>query len=87
LNTIGSQQEILATRIINYLLNLLNHIINYDFAYIPWYILLAWVKEKEEKVQNIHIEKQNNIDNNFKTFIVEKTSSNMQYIIHNFHTY
>jgi hypothetical protein len=80
LNTIGSQQEILATRAINNLLNLPYHIIDYNFIYILWYNLLTWVKEEEIKLQNIHIEKQNNIDNNFETFIVGKTSSNM----HNF---
>jgi hypothetical protein len=85
LNTIGSQQEILATRAVSYFLNLPNHIIDYDFTYIPWYNLLTWVtKEEEEKLQNIHIKKQNNIDNNFKTFTIENISSNMQYIIHNF---
>jgi hypothetical protein len=77
-----------STRNINYksdklLLNLPNHITNYNFTYIPWYSLLVWVKNK---LQNIHFEKNNNIDNNFETFTVEKTSSNMQYIIHNFHT-
>jgi len=36
LNTIGSQQEKSITKVINYLLNLLNIITNYDFTYIPW---------------------------------------------------
>ncbi len=74
LNIIGSQQEILATRAVSFLLNLLDHIIDYDFSYIPWYNLSNWVKEKEEKLQNIHIKKPNNIDNNFKTFTIENTS-------------
>ncbi len=90
LNTIGSQQEISTIRTVSYLLNFPNHIIDYDFIYIPWYNLSAWVKEKEKNLQNIHIEKQNNIYNNFKTFIAEKTSYNtiynIQYIIHNFYT-
>jgi DNA replication protein DnaD len=60
---------------------MLDHIIDYNFTYIPWYILLTWVKKNLKTLQNIRIEKQNNIDNNFETFIVEKTSSNMQYII------
>ncbi len=45
LNTIGSQQEILATKAISYLLNLPNHKIDHDFIYIPWYSSLAWVNE------------------------------------------
>ncbi len=57
LNTIRNQQEILATRAISYLLNLPDHITNYDFTYIFWSSLLAWVKEDERKLQNIHIEK------------------------------
>jgi hypothetical protein len=60
---------------------MLDHIIDYNFTYIPWYILLTWVKKFKKTLQNIRIEKQNNIDNNFETFTVEKTSSNMQYII------
>ncbi len=72
---------------VSYLLNLPKHIIDYDFTYIPWYNLLTWVKDKEEKLQNIYIEKYNNINNSFETFTIEKTSSNMQYVIHNFHTY
>jgi hypothetical protein len=84
LNIIGSQQEISATRAVSFLLNLPNHIIDYNFTYLPWYNLSTWVKEKKEKVQNIHIKKQNNIDHNFKTFTIENTLSNMQYIIHNF---
>ncbi len=36
LNTIGSQQKILTTRAISYLLNMSNHITNYKFIYIPW---------------------------------------------------
>jgi hypothetical protein len=43
LNRTGGQQEILVTRAINYLLNMLDHIIDYDFTYIPWYIWLTWV--------------------------------------------
>jgi hypothetical protein len=60
---------------------MLDHIIDYNFTYIPWYILLTWVNFFKKTLQNICIEKQNNIDNNFETFTVEKTSSNMQYII------
>jgi hypothetical protein len=61
-----------STRNINY-----NHITDYDFTYIPCCSLSPWVKEEEEKLLNIHIEKQNNIDNNFETFTIEKTSSNI----------
>ncbi len=86
LNTIGNQQEISTTRTISYLLNLPNHIIDYDFIYIPWYNLLAWVKEKNKIKCKTSILKKKNITNSFKTFKVEKTSSNMQYIIHNFGT-
>jgi len=50
LNTIGSQQEISTTRTVSYLWNLPYHITNYDFTYILWYNLLAWVKEDEEKL-------------------------------------
>jgi hypothetical protein len=57
LNTIGSQQEISTTRTITYLLNFSYHIIDYDFTYILWYNLLAWVKKDKEKLQNIHLEK------------------------------
>ncbi len=35
LNKIGSQQEILTTRMVSYLLNLLDHIIDYSFTYVP----------------------------------------------------
>jgi hypothetical protein len=52
LNTIGSQQEILAIKAINYLLNLPNPKTNNDFTYIPWYGLLTWVNE-QEKNQNV----------------------------------
>ncbi len=88
--TCDKYQYIRQIRTVSYLLKFPNHIIDYDFIYIPWYNLSAWVKEKEKKLQNIHIEKQNNIDNNFETFIVEKNSYNtiynIQYIIHNFCT-
>ncbi len=56
LNTIACQQEILATRIVSYLLNLADHITDYDFTYIPWFSLSTWVRKEEEKLQNIHIE-------------------------------
>ncbi len=36
LNRIGGQQEILATKTINYLLNLSDHITIYDSTYIHW---------------------------------------------------
>jgi len=49
LNIRGSQQKILATRAISYLLNLPDHKINHDFTYILWYSLLAWVNEQEKK--------------------------------------
>jgi hypothetical protein len=52
LNTIGSQQEILATSAISYLLNLLDHKTNHDFIYIPWYSLSTWPNE-QEKNQNL----------------------------------
>ncbi len=59
LNTIGNQQEILATRGVSYLLNLPDHITNYDFTYILCYNLSAWVKEEVFFFffwQNINIE-------------------------------
>ena len=42
LNTIGSQQEILATRAISYLMRFPDHITNIQFSTIPWYSLLMW---------------------------------------------
>jgi hypothetical protein len=75
LNTVGNQQEILATRVISYLLNLPNHKIDQDFIYIPWCSLLAWVNE-QEKIQNVQNENDNDIDVNYETFIVDKNSSN-----------
>jgi hypothetical protein len=51
-------------------------LIDYDFTYIPWYGLSSWVQE-EEKIQNIHNAKENDIDNNFKTFAFEKNSSSL----------
>ncbi len=50
LNTIESQQETSTTRVVSYLLNLSYHITNYNFTYILWYNLLAWVKKDEEKL-------------------------------------
>ncbi len=50
--------------------------IDYDFTYIPWYGLSSWVQEKE-KTQNIHNAKENDIDNNFKTFTFENISSSL----------
>jgi hypothetical protein len=45
--------------------------------------LLAWVQE-EEKTRNIHIEKENESIIILKHLQLKKTSSNLQYIIHNF---
>jgi hypothetical protein len=50
--------------------------IDYDFTFIPWYGLSSWVQEKE-KTQTIHNAKENDIDNNFKTFTFEKKSSSL----------
>jgi hypothetical protein len=50
--------------------------IDYDFTYVPWYGLSSWVQEKE-KTQSIHNAKENDIDNNFRTFTFEKTSSSI----------
>ncbi len=41
-------------------------------------------KRRRRKIAKHPYWKTNNIDNNFETFIVERTSSNIQYIIHNF---
>jgi hypothetical protein len=38
----------------NYLLNLLDHITDHDFTYIPWYSLSTWVNE-QEKNQNVQM--------------------------------
>ncbi len=74
LNTIGSQQKILATKAISYLLNLPYHKTDHDFTYIPWYNLLARVNE-QEKNQNVQNENDNDTDVNYEIFI-EKNSSN-----------
>jgi len=47
LNTIENQQKISTTRVVSYLLNMPDHITDYDFIYIPCYNLLAWVKEED----------------------------------------
>jgi hypothetical protein len=52
LNTIGSQQEILVTKAISYLLNLSNHLTNYNFIFIPWYSLSSWTNKHEIKEVN-----------------------------------
>jgi hypothetical protein len=52
LNIIGSQQEISTTKAINYLLNLPNHLIDYNFTFIPWYSLSSWVNKHEFKEVN-----------------------------------
>jgi hypothetical protein len=42
LNTIGSQQEISATRATSYLMKFPNHITNVQFSTIPWFSLAMW---------------------------------------------
>jgi hypothetical protein len=49
---IGSQQEILVTKTISYLLNLSNHLTDYNFTFIPWYSLSSWVNKHEIKEVN-----------------------------------
>jgi hypothetical protein len=83
LNTIGSQ--ILSIKAISYLLNLPNHITNYDFTYILWYSLSTWVNEQEIKDNNQN-ENTDITTNNFETFTIHKTFENSKYIIHNFQT-
>ncbi len=56
-------------------MNLLDHIIDHDFTYIPWYNLSSWTNE-QEKNQNVQNENDNNIHSNYKIFIVDKNSSN-----------
>jgi len=45
--------------------------------------LLPWANE-QEKNQNVQNENNNDTDVKYETFIVDKNSSNQQYIIHNF---
>jgi hypothetical protein len=59
------------TKALSYLSNLPNHLTNYDFTYIPWYSLLAWVQE-EKKTHNIQKEEENESIINFETFTIEK---------------
>jgi hypothetical protein len=79
----GSQREISTTEAISYLLNLLDHKIDHDFAYIPWLNLSAWVNE-QEKNKNVQNENNNDTNVNYATFTIDKNSSNQQYIIHDF---
>jgi hypothetical protein len=61
----------LTSKVDSDLLNLLDHIIDYDFTYIPWYSLLTWVNEQENKDMNQN--KNNNLINeNFETFTIDK---------------
>ncbi len=64
-------------------MNLLNHITNHDFTYIPWYSLSTWANE-QEKNQNVQNENDNHTGANYETFTIDKNSSNQQYINHNF---
>jgi hypothetical protein len=74
-------QEISTIKAFNYLLNLPDHIIDYDFTYIYWYNLSTWANEQEIKEMN-----QNGDDNvkneNFETFIVDENLENSEYIIY-----
>jgi len=80
LNTSGSQQEISSTKAISYLLNLLDHLINYNFTFIPWYNLSSWVNKHEIKEVN----KKKDHGDTFETFTIDKNLKNSKYIIHNF---
>jgi hypothetical protein len=68
LNTSGSQQEISSTKAISYLLNLLDHLINYNFTFIPWYNLSSWVNKHEIKEVN----KKKDHGDTFETFTIDK---------------
>ncbi len=83
INTKEIHKKILATRTISYSLNLLDHITDHDFTYIPWYNLSSWENEKE-KNQNVQNENDNNIHANYEIFTIDRNSSNQQCIIHNF---
>jgi len=72
-----------AIRAIGYLLNLSKHIIDHDLNYMPWYSLSTWANG-QEKNQNVQNENNNDTNVNYEIFIVDKNSSNQQYIIHNF---
>jgi hypothetical protein len=45
--------------------------------------LLPWANE-QEKNQNVQNENNNDTNVKYETFIVDKNSSNQQYIVHNF---
>jgi hypothetical protein len=49
LNTIENQPKISTTKAISYLLNLPNHLIDYNFTFIPWYSLSSQVNKHEIK--------------------------------------
>jgi hypothetical protein len=80
LNTIGCQQEISTTKAIRYLLNLPNHLIDYNFTFIPWYSLSSWVNKHEIKEVN----KKEDHGDTFETLTIDKNLENSKYIIHNF---
>jgi hypothetical protein len=79
LNTIGSQQEISATRATSYLMKFPDHITNVQFSTIPWYSLAMWFLEQEKS------DDSNSIDGDAsETFTIEKDENTFTYVIHNF---
>ncbi len=65
------------------MLNLTDHITNYDFTYILRYNLSTCVNEHE--IKKINQNENNNLPNdNFETFIVGNNLDNSEYMIHNF---
>ena len=83
LNTIGSQQEISATRALNFLLKYPNHITNYKFTYIQRYNLSFWIQEQEQSIyKTTETCKDRGIH---KTFKLQKQTTNKEFILHNFY--
>jgi hypothetical protein len=69
--------KILVAKAISYLLNLLDHLINYDsFTYLGIVYQHAWARGQENN-QNVHNENDNDIDDSYETFIIDINSSNL----------
>jgi hypothetical protein len=67
----------LVTKAISYLLNLLDHLINYDsFTHLGIVYQDARAREQENN-QNVHNENDNDIDDNYETFRIDINSSNL----------
>ncbi len=70
LNIFQSQQEILSTRAINYLLNLPNHLIDYDF--ITYLDKVYYMGNKTKKQPKCLSKNDNENASNYETFTIDK---------------